>query len=382
MAPPERRVISCKSDGIAILETISSPAKGPTVIDFLPTEEQRQIIESVSSYLASRFPVSRLKTQSVDVATQDASAWLGLEELGVFSMALPPTHGGAGYGQAEEVLVFRELGRFLLSPRALATALAVKAAFVTGETVILDAIVRGRATAAIGVPIGAATAGPAGDGSFYAIDGRDADFLVVWNGQGLGLYGRETLRPATLCIPLDQSVQQQEILLAGARPAVWAGPETGLSWHAETLVCAMLSGIAEAARDSAVAYATFRQQFGKPIGGFQAVKHKCADMALRAEAGWSQTVLAMLTLREHGPGTDAQFQILAAKILSIDGALKNAAGNIQIHGGIGFTAEHVAHRFLKRAHIYEHFGNSARASAKLLLTMPNSMTDNCRSAAA
>src|SRR5262249_42311423 len=107
--------------------------------------------------------------------------------------------------------------------------------------------------------------------------------------------------------------------------------------------------IAEATRDLAVDYAKTREQFGKPIGSFQAIKHKCADMAVNAEAACSQTLLAALSLskQEH----DSMFQGAAATVVSNRAAVSNGEETIQIHGGMGFTSDCDAHLFLKRAHL-------------------------------
>jgi alkylation response protein AidB-like acyl-CoA dehydrogenase len=130
----------------------------------------------------------------------------------------------------------------------------------------------------------------------------------------------------------------------------------------------MLAGLAEQVRDASAAYAKVRVQFGRPIGSFQAVKHRCADMALRAEAAWAQTEVA--ALRFAAPGAAAAFDVAAAKVVAVDAAIRNARDNIQNHGGIGFTAEHPAHLFLKRAHVLEQQLGATRAHLRTVLTAP------------
>jgi alkylation response protein AidB-like acyl-CoA dehydrogenase len=115
------------------------------------------------------------------------------------------------------------------------------------------------------------------------------------------------------------------------------------------LVAAMQAGICEATRDESAAYAKVREQFGKPIGTFQAVKHRCADMAVRAEATGGLTFLAALSLQDRTP--EAPALVGLAKALASEHALANAADDIQNHGGTGFTAECPAHRYLKRANL-------------------------------
>jgi alkylation response protein AidB-like acyl-CoA dehydrogenase len=106
----------------------------------------------------------------------------------------------------------------------------------------------------------------------------------------------------------------------------------------------------EAERDMNAEYVTRRIQFGHPIGSFQAVKHRAAESAVRAESAWCQTVVALLHCAAAAP--DAGLQIASAKVVAAEAAVLNGRDNIQNHGAIGFTAEHDAHLFLKRAHLY------------------------------
>ena len=105
-----------------------------------------------------------------------------------------------------------------------------------------------------------------------------------------------------------------------------------------------------------VEYGKVRQQFGKPIGSFQAIKHRCADMAVRAEVARSAVTWAALAVRDGEP--DAQFHVHVAKTLATNAALANTTDNVQNHGGMGYTWESDAHLYLKRARVLEHvFGS-------------------------
>jgi alkylation response protein AidB-like acyl-CoA dehydrogenase len=119
--------------------------------------------------------------------------------------------------------------------------------------------------------------------------------------------------------------------------------------HFQLLAAAYALGTADAARDMACAYALVREQFGKPIGSFQAIKHICADMAVRAAVARSQLYFAACALDESAD--DAAYHIAVAKRLSDRAALDNARANIQVHGGIGMTDEAAPHLCLKRAHL-------------------------------
>jgi alkylation response protein AidB-like acyl-CoA dehydrogenase len=123
---------------------------------------------------------------------------------------------------------------------------------------------------------------------------------------------------------------------------------------ADLLVSAQLLGIAKACLDLAVAYARVRHQFGKPIGSFQAIKHHCANMAISAELLSAQLDMAAIALRDGRD--DAGFQVAALRLLAPQAALDNARLCIQVHGGIGFSAEAEPHRYLKQAHVLRQLG--------------------------
>ena len=114
-----------------------------------------------------------------------------------------------------------------------------------------------------------------------------------------------------------------------------------------------------------------RTQFDQPIGSFQAIKHKCADMAIAAEMAWAQTTYAALAL--HEARADAPFQATAAKAVAGRGAVNNASTNIQVHGGIGFTEDHHAHRFLKRARLLDLASGTLRQRKDFLMAQPAPM---------
>ena len=131
----------------------------------------------------------------------------------------------------------------------------------------------------------------------------------------------------------------------------------------------MLSGIAEATRDLSVTYLNEREQFGRPIGSFQALKHQAADMAVQAEAAHSITTYAALALAE---GHDnARLYCLSARIVTHRAALANARATIQHHGAIGVTFEHTAHFFLKRTHVLGHVLGGVRTPLTALIREPS-----------
>jgi alkylation response protein AidB-like acyl-CoA dehydrogenase len=124
------------------------------------------------------------------------------------------------------------------------------------------------------------------------------------------------------------------------------------------LAAAEALGVAERAAEMSVDYAKVRQQFGKPIGTFQAIKHRCADMAVRAEVARSSVTYAAVALAEGADGVARH--VAMAKVLATGAAIGNATDNIQNHGGMGYTWESDAHLYLKRARLLEHcFGTRA-----------------------
>ena len=135
--------------------------------------------------------------------------------------------------------------------------------------------------------------------------------------------------------------------------------------EADLLLAARMVGLAGHACDLAVEYAKVREQFGQPIGSFQAVKHHCADMGVRTRLSWYQTNLACLKLQANAE--DAPLQVASAKLLAAQAARENGRTGIQVHGGIGYQSECDAHWFVKRAYIYDQAGGNMAIQAKRVL---------------
>jgi alkylation response protein AidB-like acyl-CoA dehydrogenase len=304
------------------------------IADLLPTEDQSMIQDSVASFLADRLPVERLRDTAAAGGGAERAEWAGLAEIGVFGMGLAEDKGGVGYDLAEEVIAARELGRNLVSSNVLATMLAAHLAADRPELV---------ADLAAGVSRAAfANLGEAGETSAQLIDAEGADHFVAWDETSAFLFPAAGAANRTVKAAMDDTLQVERADLAGlTRHGV------SLAQRADVLVCAYLTGIAEAAVAMAVEYAKTRQQFDQPIGAFQAIKHACADMAVRAEAARAQTFYAALAVQTADPS--AATEVAAARLIARRSAIENAKANIQIHGGMGFTQESTAHLYLKRA---------------------------------
>jgi len=196
------------------------------------------------------------------------------------------------------------------------------------------------------------------------------DLVLAWNRTGMGLFEPAELTAIRSEICLDDSLAMESGDLGISRPKYRVPSEQSpLSLRAEVLLSAALVGLAEHASELTVGYARVREQFGRPIGSFQAVKHRAADMGIRARLAWYQTCMAGLKVQAGMP--DAPAQAAAAKFLAAQAAHENGRAAIQLHGGIGFQAECDVHWFMKRAHVYDHAGGSMKEQARRLAREPS-----------
>lgn len=323
-------------------------------MDLLPSPEQIEIVDVVGGFLTDRFPTSRLRDRVDELASFDAATWAECGELGWFTLGLPEKLGGVGYGMAEEALVFRELGRYLAPGPFVASALAARLAAIAGQPDLAAAIGSGTAPVALAAPRGAApTLGDTITGSFHVLDGPGSTHLLVVTDREAAIVDAAAAGDLAPVPSLDEGSRVARLSM-DAVPVVArvSGEEAAELWLRGTvLVTAMLTGLAEAARDQASQYAKERIQFGRPIGVNQAIKHTCAEMALRAEAAACQLVFSALSIDEQRP--DRAFQVASARIVATDAAIANASANVQVHGGMGYTFEHDANLQVKRARLLD-----------------------------
>jgi alkylation response protein AidB-like acyl-CoA dehydrogenase len=306
------------------------------IADLLPTEDQSMIEAAVAGFLADRLPPARLRDAAAGGGAAERAAWPGLAEIGLFGLGLSEAAGGVGYGLPEEIIAARELGRSLASTTVLATMLA--AHLLDDDPAGLEALKSGAARAAFANRI-------EGD-EVQLVDAEGARHLVAWDEAGARLLPAASARERAVRPAMDATIALERARLdQGAARS--AGP--ALALRADLYACAYLAGIAEGTTAMAVDYAKTRRQFDQPIGAFQAIKHACADMAVRTEAARAQTFYAALSL-EAGEA-EAPAEVAAARLIARRAAIENAKANIQIHGAMGFTQETEAHLFLKRAHL-------------------------------
>ncbi|MBX3530240.1 MAG: acyl-CoA/acyl-ACP dehydrogenase [Rhizobiaceae bacterium] len=328
------------------------------MVDLIETPEQAQLVDATLAFLGREMPLDRLR----EPAAGDVGRWRDMADLGWFGLGVTEEAGGVGLSVAEQMLLFRQLGRFVVTPAVLAGVLGARIAVDAGKGDLAASIIAGETRVALASPLGIVEIGDRVEGNFHLFEDDGASHVVAWNRDCAVILGPDAIGSRRALKPLDDRLSLAETTLSGAALAV---SRTGVHRQADILIAAMQTGIAEAARDLAVEYAGMREQFGQKIGAFQAIKHRCANMALRAEAALSQTVFAALS--EASAKDDAALHGAAARLVAADAALANSAEAIQVHGGIGFTAECHAQRFLKRAHVLSHLGGTARQRRDALL---------------
>ncbi|MGD9514179.1 acyl-CoA dehydrogenase family protein, partial [Mycolicibacterium sp.] len=325
------------------------------------TDDQSAARDLVRTWAAA----SRAVEAARDVEQGDPDAWrapyAGLAELGIFGVALPEEHGGAD-GTVSDLAAMIDEAAAALVPGPVATTALATLVLSGPHADLLEELATGERTAGVtltadldyadgrvsgGAPyvLGAAATGvlllPAGD-TWLLVDAA-ADGVTV-----------ESLKATDFSRPLAR------VVLDGAPAEVLDVPSQQVVDMAATLLAAEAAGLARWLLDTATEYAKVREQFGKPIGSFQAIKHMCAEMLLRSEQA---SVAAADAARAAGESDADQLSIAAALAASvgIEAAKANAKDCIQVLGGIGITWEHDAHLYLRRAYgIAQFLGGRSR----------------------
>ena len=337
-------------------------------MDLLPTAEQDEIITTVRSQLDRDFDLHSLAMLDGADCVVDRALWRRCAELGWFGLGLSESLGGVGYTLVEEALLFAELGMHATPGPFLPTVLGARLAASAGDGELAAAILSGERLVALAEPEGDATLTTTVTGTFRVTDHGDADLLLVTTDAGAAL-----VDPAAVTIDplpsIDPLVPLGVTTLDHLSALVVLEDAGGLRLRGTVLVSAELAGIATATAEQSTEYAKDREQFGRPIGSFQAVKHRCTDMAVRAEAATSLVRYAALSVVDGL--ADAPFHTHAARAVAGDAAIANAQVNVQNHGGIGFTWEHTAHRFVTRAQVRTRTMGDRREHLALLLAQPS-----------
>ena len=330
----------------------------------------------------------------------ERSVWRRLcGEVGVAGLAIPEWYGGAGAGPAETGVVMEELGRDLTcSPMLGSAILAAQALLASGDDAacgrLLPAIAAGSATAALAWTTRAGhwdsgevacqaretRGGWELDGeAHYVLDGDTADVLLVAARApaGIGLFEVDPRQDGvcrTASPAMDMTRRLAVVRLTGARGRSVGGDAAGALSRARDLACLALGaeqvGAARRALDLTVGYALTRVQFGQVIGGFQALRHRLADLHVLVESARS-LARAAAGAGDAPEGAPALgLRAAAVKVYCSDVLTRTAGEMIQLHGAIGITWEHPAHRYLKRAHGARHlFGSPARHAAAIAASL-------------
>ena len=353
-------------------------------MDFAFSEEQEMLRASAREFLAKECPSSYVRRMMETDGAWDEALWKKLAEMGWTGLGIPDAYGGVGTF-LDLVVILEEAGRALLpGPYFSTMGLAVPALLEAGSDVqnreVLPRIAAGdaRATVALTEPSGrwdaegvSLSAQRSGGGwvldgiKLFVPDAAVADHTIVAartrsaGEDGITLFLVRGRPPGLTVNPLktmDMTRRWYELRFDGLQlPADavmgtvdqgWAPLRRALDW-AEAALCAEMVGGAQHVLDTSVEYAKTRHQFGKPIGIYQAVSHRLADMLLETESARSATYYASWAVDADAP--DRSLAASMAKAYTSD-AYRRAAGNgIQVHGGIGFTWEHDMHLYFKRA---------------------------------
>jgi alkylation response protein AidB-like acyl-CoA dehydrogenase len=324
------------------------------------TDDHRELAEVARSFLISQ--KARWAARSL-LDTADESRppfWQNLVELGWLGLHVDEEYGGSGYGLPELVVVIEELGRAVAPgpfvPTVIASAVIAKDGTAEQKSRLLPGLIDGTVTAGIGLDSRVQITDGVADGEAGIVLGAGlAELLVIAAGGDLllldrGRSGVSVEVPANLDptrrsgrVRLQNVSVSSDDIVSGARESALA--------RARTLLAAEAVGGASDCVDAAVDYAKVRQQFGRTIATFQAVKHHCANMLVAVESATAAVWDASRAAAEDSSEDEEQFRLIAAvaAALAFPAYARNSELNIQVHGGIGFTWEHDAHLHLRRA---------------------------------
>ena len=348
-------------------------------MNFAFSDEQEELRKVVRQFLENKSPETAVREQMDTEQGYDAAVWSQMaEQLGLQGLAIPEEYGGSGYGFIELVVIFEEMGRSLLCAPYFATvALAATTLLQSGDDAAkkahLPGIASGETIATLAFTEAngkwdesgiTATAAKDGDAwtitgeKMFVLDGHVANLILVAakSDAGTSLFAVEGDASGVTreALPtMDQTRKQAKVTFDGTPATLigtdgegWATLEKTLDLAVVALAAEQVGG-AQLCLEMAVQYAKDRVQFGRPIGSFQAIKHKCADMLLEVESAKSAAYYAGWCASELNDELPSVASL--AKAYCSEAYFHAAAENIQIHGGIGFTWEHPAHLYFKRA---------------------------------
>jgi alkylation response protein AidB-like acyl-CoA dehydrogenase len=310
-------------------------------VDFQLSEDQQALRAGIRSFCDGRVSIDDLR----DLEKQgfDRALWGELAEMGVFSLRLSESSGGVGLGSADAVIVFAELGRRLVPGPLVWSHLAAD---------LVEGASAGECV------VGGIEQLRSGNDPVLVEHLDQLDALLVLRKDGVYRVDPKSLPARSAGTPLDPftPIFQVESLPQGERVGDAALVQK-LRLEGATFAAGQLLGIAEMTQELATEYAKKREQFDRPIGSFQAIKHILADCYTRQELARVAAYAAGATLDDPSVGSVAR-AVATAKLIAGDAAMKNARACVQVHGGMGYTWEVPAHYYLKRVWVLENaFGD-------------------------
>jgi 3-oxochol-4-en-24-oyl-CoA dehydrogenase len=333
------------------------------------TDDHRALAKTASDFLSRHESRAAARTL-LDAETEELPKfWDDVVELGWLGLHVPEVHGGSGFGLPELVVVVEELGRALTPgpfvPTVIASAVLEAAALADVAERLVPALAEGSRFGGIGLASDITVRDGKASGTAPAVLGGGlAHLLVLAAGDDAvvvdaGAPGVRVERP----LNLDPTRRSARVVLDGAPVEVLARGHQALLDLARLVLAAEATGLAVECTEQAAEYAKSRLQFGRPIGMFQAVKHHCANMLVASELA---TCLVWDAARAAEEGGDQRaFTAAMAAAVALPAADECAQLNIQVHGGIGFTWEHDAHLYLRRATALEAVLDAESASSDI-----------------
>ena len=303
------------------------------------SDDQQAIKRTAKDFLTARFTADRVRALA-EGGSYDDAAWKEICELGWPGIFVSEEHGGQGLGIVELVILMEELG-YALAPLPFLSGVAAGLALeVAGSDEQRERWLPGIASGEL-----RATAGLASNGEARLVPDAEGAELIVLLGRDGGRVveaGQAEVEPIDT---IDATRRFARVRADGGDPL--PGDAGAALDRIAVALAAELTGVAQHTMDMAVEYARDRKQFGRPIGAYQAVSHRCAQMLLETEGARSASYYAAWTADAETESLPAAASM--AKAYASDAAWRVAASSLQVHGGIGFTWEHDLHFFLKRA---------------------------------
>ncbi|EGD45284.1 putative acyl-CoA dehydrogenase [Nocardioidaceae bacterium Broad-1] len=305
---------------------------------FALTEEQTDLVATVHTLIAKRAASMDRRAAIASPEGYDTTLWQTLtEQIGVTALAVPEAYGGVGCTYIEAHLVLEELGATLTPSPFVGTLLATQVLAAVGTAAageLLERIAAGTTAAAV-VP-----------GSDLVVDAVGAEILLVLRGDQV-----HAVDPSAVTVTetpaMDPTWRFATVTVDAPGDPIGTVDPAYATTVGATMMTALQAGAAREALERTVAYLKERHQFGRPLGSFQALKHRCADLLVQVETARTMSWAAAWELTQPAP--DRRL-VHAAKSWCSDAFSQVAAEMIQLHGGVAITWEHEAHLYFKRAH--------------------------------